>query len=472
MNPTAASISELAKGLRSKQYSAVELIKQSLDAAKQDSLNVFITVNDAALEAARRADKRISSGDPDPLIGIPFAVKDVLMTRGLRTTAASRMLADFIPSYTATAVERLTDRGMVILGKTNCDEFAVGSSNENSAFGPVKNPHDESRVPGGSSGGSAVAVAAGYAPVSLGTDTGGSVRLPAALCGVVGFRPTYGRISRYGLIAMASSLDQVGIFSRNAEDCALLLEAMAGFDRRDATSSREAVPRYRDDIRQPVRPLTIGIPKEYVDDEVGVGADLVRRARERYEQMPNVKLVDVSLPHSAYGLATYYICVSSEISANLARYDGLRYGYREEGAATLEELYRTNRTNGLGSEPKRRILLGTYALSAGYFDKYYAQASKVRRLILQDFEKAFQRVDVLLSPTSPTPAFKLGERMTDPLLMYLSDLYTVGASLAGLPAVSYPAGMVSNLPVGLQLTGPAWSEARLLQAIEYLQPIS
>ncbi len=451
-----------------KAFSAVELTKQYLEASKQDAFNAYISLNDAALESAAAADRIIASGKPTLLTGIPFAVKDVLTTKGLRTTAASNMLRDYIPPYTATAVERLQRAGMIILGKTNCDEFAMGASAEFSAFGPVKNPHDPTRVAGGSSGGSAVAVAAGYAPIALGTDTGGSVRLPASFCGVLGLKPTYGRISRYGLIAMASSLDQVGIFSHSAYDAAILLEILAGKDPYDATSSPEAVLSYSEFVATQPRPMRIGVPREFrrgLSDEVGRWFEA---QLEKYRAMDGVTLVDIDLPRIGYSLALYYIIMPSEVSANMSRFDGLRYGHRADEQGSLEEVYRANRSMGFGPEVRRRILLGTYALSAGYYDAYYAQAAKVRTLLQQDLQKAFGAVDLILGPTSPTPAFKIGEKQNDPLTMYLSDIYTVAANLAGIPAISYPAGMMQNLPMGMQLMGPQWSEGLLLQAAQKL----
>ncbi len=464
---TKATVRELHAALRHKALSSVELTKEYLAAIKKDDLNAFITVNDGALDVAAAADQIIASGKPTVLTGIPFAVKDVIVTKGLRSTAASNMLRDYVPPYTATAVQRLLDAGMVMLGKTNCDEFAMGGSSEHSAFGQVKNPYDSTRVSGGSSGGSAVAVAAGLAPVALGTDTGGSVRLPASFCGVIGFKPTYGRVSRYGLMAMASSLDQVGIFAHTAEDIALLMHAMAGADSHDATASTVFVPDYAELLRDK-KPVRIGVPKEFRTGLAGDAAAWFDAALEKCRKVEGVTLVDVSLPHIEYALAVYYIIMPSEVSANMSRYDGLRYGTHKEVLGDLEALYRKNRSAGFGAEVKRRILLGTYALSAGYYDAYYAKAAKVRRLISEDVKNAFQKVDAILGPTSPTPAFKIGEKQSDPLTMYLSDIYTVAANLAGLPAVSFPAGEIQGLPMGLQLMGPAWSEGSLLELVERL----
>lgn len=466
MIPERATLTELAEGLRARRFSAVELTGHYLNKIKHDSNNAFITVNEKALDEARAVDALLASGKAGLLAGIPLAVKDVLTTKGIRTTAASKMLAEYVPSYTATAVQRLLGAGMILLGKTNCDEFAMGSSNENSAFGPVKNPYDSTRVSGGSSGGSAVAVASGLAPAALGTDTGSSVRLPASFCGVVGVKPTYGRISRYGLIAMASSLDTVGIFSNTATDAALLLGTMAGFDQHDATSSREPVPSYVDAIGEDPSKLRIGVPREYLQDANPLVARLLQEAQDTYGSFPNVEFVDVSIPRLPYALSAYYICAASEVSANLARYDGLRYGFHDEIEGSLVDLYRHNRS-ALGPEVRRRIMLGTFALSSGYYDAYYRKAMKVRRLLQDDFTAAFKAADVLLCPASPTPAFKIGEKVFDPLTMYLSDIYMTATNLVGIPAVAFPTGMADGgLPVGLQLMGPAWSEGTLLALVD------
>jgi aspartyl-tRNA(Asn)/glutamyl-tRNA(Gln) amidotransferase subunit A len=468
MLPKHATLAALRDGLASKTFSAVELAKEYLTRSKKDPYNAFTTLNDRAVEEAKRADQAREKGAAGPLAGIPIAVKDVIVTKGLATTAASRILEGYVPPFSATVVERLAASGMIVLGKTNCDEFAMGSSNENSAFGPVKNPIDTERVPGGSSGGSAVAVAAEYAPVALGTDTGGSVRLPASFCGIVGFKPTYGRVSRYGLIAMASSLDQVGTLTNSVSDAAVLLHEFAGSDPRDATSSPRAVDDYEAEIKKPLGGVTIGIVREFQSDQPAVES-LMERARERFKKVGKVRFADVSLPKISYALAVYYICMSSEVSANLARYDGLRYGRFEEGPGSLEAVYRRNRAAGFGPEVRRRIMLGTYALSAGYYDAYYLKAQKVRRLIAEDFIAAFKSVDAVMSPTSPTPAFRIGEKQSDPLTMYLSDIYTVAANLAGLPAISVPCGTEGSLPMGLQLTGPAWSESALLRLAHHFE---
>lgn len=474
MSVRALSVEKIRDGIASRDFSSREITREFLDAIKQDDHNIFLSTQEAAMAQAAAADERIESGTATPLTGIPYAVKDVLTTKGITTTAASLTLKEYVPPYTATAVARLEEAGMVLLGKTNCDEFAMGSSNENSAYGTVKNPVDPARVAGGSSGGSAAAVAAGLAPAALGSDTGGSVRLPAAFCGVVGFKPTYGRVSRSGLIAMASSLDHVGLLTRTPFDAALMLEVMAGHDPLDATSSREPVPSYSAALALPREKLHIGLPKEYfVQNTDSEFQERVDALLGLYRSLPDVELVEISLPNAAQALAVYYIIMSSEVSSNMARYDGIRYGLRA-GTGTggaLESWYAENRSQGLGAEVQRRIMLGTYSLSAGYYDQYYAQASKVRTLIARDFEKAFHSVDVILSPTSPTPAFKIGEKIVDPLTMYLSDVYTVSANLAGIPAVSFPAGLVRGLPVGMQLMAPAWNEIKLLASCKYLMDV-
>jgi aspartyl-tRNA(Asn)/glutamyl-tRNA(Gln) amidotransferase subunit A len=463
------TLAKLYQGLRKKTFSSVEITEEYLAAIKKDDLNAFIRVNDAALDQAKTADRTIASGKSTELTGIPVAVKDVLTTEGVITTAGSKTLAKYQSSYTTTAVQRLQDVGMIILGKTNCDEFALGSSNENSAFGPVKNPHDKSRVSGGSSGGSAVAVAANLAPVALGTDTGGSVRQPAAFCGLVGLKPTYGRVSRYGLIAAASSLDQVGVLSRNARDSALILQAMAGYDPHDATSSTDEVMNYVAAVEKPVTDLTIGLPKEYYAKFTDPAMEKIINIKlTEFRGLPHLKFKEVSLRHTNEALAVYYIIMSSEVSANLARFDGLRYGLNRPAKGSLTQAYAHNRSAGFGDEVRRRIMLGTYSLSAGYYDQYYGKASRVRQLIKQDFDEAFAEVDLILTPTSPTPAFKIGEKNDDPMTMYLSDIYTVAVNLAGLPAASFPIGKIESLPVGMQLIGPAWSEGGILQLVKYL----
>ncbi|MBI4470802.1 MAG: Asp-tRNA(Asn)/Glu-tRNA(Gln) amidotransferase subunit GatA [Acidobacteria bacterium] len=430
------------------------------------SLGIYLALNREAAEArAEGIDREISSGRPlRPLAGVPLAVKDVLSTKGLRTTCGSRILHEYIPPFTATAVSRLVEAGAVILGKTNCDEFAMGSSNENSAFQAARNPWNPECVPGGSSGGSAAAVAARLALVALGTDTGGSVRQPASLCGVVGLKPTYGRVSRYGLIAFGSSLDHVGPLSLRAADAARLLQVMAGRDPLDATSSNEPVPDYLATIEHSVKGLRVGVPREYfskgLDPEV---SEAIHAAIDRLAGL-GAEIVEVSLPHSEYAIACYYIIATAEASSNLARFDGVRFGHRTRRRGSLREMYKRTRDEGFGPEVKRRIMLGTYVLSAGYYDAYYAKAQRVRTLLRRDFIKAFERCDVIAGPTSPTVAFKLGEKADDPLSMYLSDIYTITANLAAIPGISFPCGVSgSGLPIGLQLQAPDFREEFLFR---------
>ncbi len=434
---------------------------------KEDGeIGAYLTqCRERALEQAGRIDRIADEGGPlPPLAGVPIAIKDVMVTRGVRTTAGSKILDNFIPPYDCTAVARLETAGAVVLGKTNCDEFAMGSSNENSAFRPVSNPRDPSRVPGGSSGGSAAAVAAGTAVAALGSDTGGSIRQPAAFCGVVGLMPTYGRVSRYGLIAFASSLDHVGPLTKTVKDAAILLRHIAGRDPMDSTSAELPVPDYEAVIGQPVRGLKLGVAKEYF----GEGLDPeIRAAVEAAIQKlaaAGCEVVPISLPHTEYAIPTYYVIATAEASSNLARYDGVRYGYRAKGARTLAEMYRRTRDEGFGAEVKRRIMLGTYVLSAGYYDAYYLKAQRVRTLLARDFEQAFEKVDAIITPTTPTPAFKLGEKTDDPLAMYLADIYTVTGDLAGVPGISVPCGKSkSGLPIGLQILGRHFDESTVLR---------
>lgn len=430
-------------------------------------LGAYLTLDrQGAWQRAEQIDREIRSGKPlGPLTGVPVAVKDVICTRGLRTTCASKILHNFIPPYDATAVRRLLDAGAIILGKTNCDEFAMGSSNENSAFGVVRNPWNRERVPGGSSGGSAVAVAADLCVVSLGTDTGGSIRQPASLCGVVGLKPTYGRVSRYGLVAFGSSLDHIGPFGKTVRDVARVLGVIAGRDEHDSTSSNHPVPDYEAHLTGDIKGLRVGVPREYfgpgLDEEVKLA---VTRAIDRFAEL-GAEIVEITMPHSDYAIACYYIIATAEASSNLARYDGVRYGYRAEGASTLKEMYRRTRDEGFGNEVKRRIMLGTYVLSAGYYDAYYLKAQKVRTLIERDFRQAFARCDLIAGPTSPTVAFRLGEKTDDPLAMYLADIYTIMANLAAVPAISIPVALSrEGLPIGLQLHARRFDEATLLRA--------
>ena len=460
------SITDLAAGIAHGDTSARATAESALNAAEKlnDSLNAFLEINREA--GLKRADEIDESPEKNnlSLAGIPLAVKDNICVKGLQTSCGSRILGPYKPPYNATAIQRLLEAGAVVLGKTNCDEFAMGSSNENSAFGPVKNPWDISRVPGGSSGGSAVAVAAGIVPVALGSDTGGSVRQPAALCGVIGMKPTYGRISRYGLVAFGSSLDQIGIFARSASDAAAVLEVIAGRDSHDATTADVPVSKYVDETEKKLDPgFRLGVSRtllgEGLDEEVRRS---IEAAIETYREL-GAQIVDIDLPHAKYAIAVYYIIATAEASSNLARYDGVRYGFRAEDAPALRDMYKRTREEGFGAEVKRRIMLGTYVLSAGYYDAYYLKAQRVRALLRQDFANAFQQCDVILTPTTPTPAFKFGEKVDDPLAMYLNDIYTVTANLAGIPGISVPCGLSSEgLPIGMQLLGPYWSEARLL----------
>lgn len=460
------TVRSVRDGLASKLFSASELTRAALDYVQTENpkTNAFLTIaEERALAAAAHVDSMVAQGEPlGELAGVPLGVKDVIVTRDLRTTCGSRILEHYVPPYDATAVTRLEDAGAILLGKLNCDEFAMGSSTENSAFGPVRNPLAFDRVPGGSSGGSAAAVAQGTAVVSLGSDTGGSVRQPASFCGVVGVCPTYGRVSRYGLSAFASSLDHIGPFGRNVEDAATVLKVMAGNDEMDSTSAFAPVDDYHALMKHDVRGLKLGLPKEYFEGLGAETADVIRAAARRLEEL-GCHLEEVSLPHTKYALSCYYIIATAEASANLARYDGVRYTIREPGE-TLSEMYRNTRGAGFGAEVKRRIMLGTYVLSAGYYDAYYLKAQRVRALVAQDFTNAFARVDALLAPVSPFPAFKLGEKIDDPLTMYLSDIYTLTGSLAGVPCMSVPCGLSpEGLPVGLQILAKHFDEATMFR---------
>lgn len=461
-------ISDLIGLMRNGMSSSVELTEECLRRIDElnPKLNAFITLNlDEALKEAKLADLERKRGKTvKKLLGVPIAIKDNIITKGIRTTCGSKMLEEYIPPYNATVIERLKQEGAIIIGKTNMDEFAMGSSNEYSHFGPVKNPWDLSRVPGGSSGGSAAAVAARLIPAALGSDTGGSVRQPASLCGVTGLKPTYGRISRYGLVAFASSLDQIGIFSNYTSDCALISEVLFGKDENDSTSAHEDVEEFSKDISSAPKGLRLGFVKEFlgsgIDSEV---KDAFLKVIEHFKGS-GYDVQEISLPHSAYSIAAYYIIANAEASANLARYDGVRYGYRSSDAGSVSDMYLATRSEGFGQEVKRRIMLGTFVLSSGYYDAYYSKAQKVRTLIKNDFDRAFQRVDVILSPTSPSCAFKLGDKMDNPLQMYLCDIYTTSVNLAGLPALSLPCGYSqSGLPIGLQLCGRAFGEGTLFK---------
>ncbi len=458
------TLAELAQGLKRREFSSRELTRHFLDRIRRHdgTLNAFITVTpERALADAEAADAALARGEAGPLTGIPLAQKDIFCTDGIRTTCGSRMLDNFPPPYDATVVARLAEAGTVLLGKLNMDEFAMGSSNETSYYGPVRNPWNTDCVPGGSSGGSAAAVAAGLTPAATGTDTGGSIRQPAAFCGITGLKPTYGRVSRWGMVAFASSLDQGGPMARSAEDCALLLQAMAGFDPKDSTSVDRPVPDYGAVLDRELKGVRIGLPKEYFADLDPAMAQVLEAAMAEYRRL-GVEFKEVSLPNIGLSVPAYYVIAPSECSSNLARYDGVRYGYRCRDPRDLEDLYLRTRAEGFGAEVKRRILIGTYALSAGYYDAYYLKAQKIRRLIADDFRRAFQEVDALLGPTTPTPAFRLGEKTGDPIAMYLSDIYTIAVNLAGLPGMSVPAGFIDGRPVGMQLIGDYFAEDRLL----------
>jgi aspartyl-tRNA(Asn)/glutamyl-tRNA(Gln) amidotransferase subunit A len=466
------TLSELSAALHAREVSSEELTRASLEriVRHDPELNAFVTVvEEQALAAAKAADAKLAAGDAGPLTGLPMAHKDIFCTEGVKTTCGSRMLDNFISPYDATVVERLQGAGMVMLGKTNMDEFAMGSSNETSFYGPVKNPWDHSKVPGGSSGGSAAAVAARLVPAATGTDTGGSIRQPAALAGITGFKPTYGRISRYGMIAFASSLDQAGTLTLTAEDAALMLQAMAGFDPRDSTSVDEPVPNYAAALSISMKGLKIGVPKEFFDEGLQPEvAHAVQEALSVYRGL-GAEVVEISLPNLGLSVPTYYVVAPAECSSNLSRFDGVRFGYRCENPADLTDLYKRSRGEGFGAEVKRRIMTGTYVLSAGYYDAYYLKAQKTRQLISADFKTAFEQVDLIMGPTTPTPAFGLGEKTDDPVTMYLNDIYTIGVNLAGLPGMSVPMGMVDDLPVGLQLIGNYFDEPRLLAAAHQYQ---
>ncbi len=465
------SIGELGRALRAGQTSSVEITRHFLSRIERlnPALNALITVTaEQALAAAAAADTRRAADEQGPLLGIPLIHKDIFCTDGVRTSCGSRMLDNFIAPYDATVVTRLKDAGAVMLAKANMDEFAMGSSNETSFYGPVKNPWDTSKVPGGSSGGSAAAAAARLAAFTTGTDTGGSIRQPAALTGVTGVKPTYGRVSRYGMIAFASSLDQAGVLARSAEDAAIVLAVMAGFDPKDSTSIDTPVPDYSAALGEPLAGLKIGLLREFFDGLEARNAALIHDALKVYRSL-GAQTVEVSLPHLPLSVPTYYVVAPAECSSNLSRFDGVRFGHRCEQPKDLLDLYKRSRGEGFGAEVKRRIMTGTYVLSAGYFDAYYLKAQKVRRLITDDFRAAFAQVDLLIGPTTPTPAFAIGAKVDDPITMYLNDIYTIGANLAGLPGLSLPCGFVDGLPMGLQLIGPHFSESRLLNAAHRYQ---
>ncbi|MBW5411622.1 Asp-tRNA(Asn)/Glu-tRNA(Gln) amidotransferase subunit GatA [Pseudomonas sp. MAG002Y] len=466
------TLAEISRALSAKEFSAEELTRTLLDriARVDPQLNSFITVTETqAIEQAKIADQRRSAGETGALLGAPIAHKDLFCTQGIRTSCGSKMLDNFIAPYNATVVQKLADAGVVSLGKLNMDEFAMGSANESSHYGPVKNPWDTSRIPGGSSGGSSAAVAARLVPAATGTDTGGSIRQPAALTNLTGLKPTYGRVSRWGMIAYASSLDQGGMLARNAEDCALLLQAMAGFDPKDSTSVDQPVDDYLASLEKPLAGLRIGLPKEYFGEGLDSRiADLTLKAVDELKKL-GATVKDISLPNMQHAIPAYYVIAPAEASSNLSRYDGVRFGYRCEDPKDLTDLYKRSRAEGFGDEVRRRIMVGTYALSAGYYDAYYLKAQRIRRLIKNDFVAAFNDVDVILGPTTPSVAWKLGEKNNDPVAEYLMDIYTITANLAGVPGLSMPAGFVDGLPVGVQLLAPYFQEGRLLNIAHQFQ---
>ena len=473
MDISSLTVDAVREGLQSRRFSAVELATQALRYAREENpkTNAYLHFSDErALAAARTVDEKLARGeDPGMLAGVPLAVKDVIVTKGVRTTCGSKLLANYIPPYDATAVIRLEQAGAVMIGKTNCDEFAMGSSNENSAFGPVRNPHAPDRVPGGSSGGSAAAVAQGTAVVALGSDTGGSVRQPASFCGVVGVTPTYGRVSRYGLTAFASSLDHIGPLARNVRDAARVLRVIAGRDVLDSTSAEAPVPDYTAQLDGNVKSMKLGLPREYLKDLTSETGDLISKGVETLKKL-GCEVREISLPATDYAIGCYYIIATAEASSNLARYDGVRYTFRSRSSESLSDMYRKTRGEGFGAECKRRIMLGTYVLSAGYYDAYYLKAQKVRALIARDFSNAFSEVDAIVAPVSPFPAFKIGEKIDDPMAMYLSDIYTITGDLAGIPCMSVPCGKTAEgLPVGMQILAKHFDEAgmfRLADAFE------
>ena len=469
------TIAKLIKGLQNKEFSSVELTQHFLDRISQlnDDYNAVITVtSEQALSAAVLADQRLANGDAPAMCGVPILHKDIFCTNGVRTSCGSKMLDNFVPPYDATVVENFARDGAVMLGKTNMDEFAMGSSNETSFYGPVKNPWATDSVPGGSSGGSAAAIAARLAPGATATDTGGSIRQPAALCGISGLKPTYGRVSRWGMIAFASSLDQAGPMARTAEDCAIMLNCMASFDEKDSTSVNQSIPDYTASLGNSVKGLKIGIPKEYFSEGLDPGTEIaVRKALADFETQ-GAQLVEISLPNSHLSVPAYYVIAPAEASANLSRFDGVKYGYRCDDPKDLQDMYCRSRTEGFGEEVQRRILIGTYCLSAGYYDAYYGKAQQVRQLIQQDFSDAFKSVDLIMGPTCPSPAFKFGAKGDDPVAMYLEDIYTIATNLAGLPGMSVPCGMVEEKPVGLQIIGNYFDEARMLNVAHQFQQIT
>jgi len=466
------TLSELSAMLEAGEVTSVQLTEHFLKRIKDHDgeINSFITITEEqALKAAAEADANRKAGNAGPLTGVPVAHKDIFCTKGVKTSCGSKMLDNFESPYDATVVEKMQQAGVIMLGKTNMDEFAMGSSNETSFYGAVRNPWNTNAVPGGSSGGSAASVAARLAPASTGTDTGGSIRQPASFCGITGLKPTYGRVSRYGMIAFASSLDQAGPMAQSAEDCALLLNAMSGFDPKDSTSLEKEVPDYTADLNKPLKGLKIGLPKEYFGEGLGDEINtVVQKAIEEYKTM-GAEIKEISLPNTHLAVPVYYVVAPAECSSNLSRFDGVRFGHRCEDPQDLEDLYKRSRGEGFGDEVKRRILVGTYALSAGYYDAYYIKAQQLRRMISDDFTKAFEQVDVIMGPSAPETAFNVGEKSDDPISMYLSDIYTIAVNLAGLPGMSIPAGFSNNMPVGLQIIGKHFDESRLLNVAHQYQ---
>ena len=468
------SLTELSALLQAGEVSSVELTEHFLQRIndKDKDLNSFITIADDAIDTAKAADARRAAGDTGALLGMPIAHKDIFCTSGVKTSCGSKMLDNFVSPYDATVVSKMKQAGVVMLGKTNMDEFAMGSSNETSYYGAVRNPWDTDCVPGGSSGGSAASVAARLTPAATGTDTGGSIRQPAALCGITGLKPTYGRVSRYGMIAFASSLDQGGPMAQTASDCALIMNAIAGFDEKDSTSIEHDVDDYTADLDKPLDGLRIGLPKEYFGEGLAASTDEVVQAALKQYQSLGAELIEIELPNTGLSVPVYYVVAPAECSANLSRFDGVRYGYRCEDPKDLLDMYERSRGEGFGAEVKRRIMVGAYALSAGYYDAYYLKAQQCRHLIADDFKQAFEKVDVIMGPTSPDTAFNIGEKLDDPISMYLSDIYTIAVNLAGLPGMSIPAGFADGKPVGLQIIGNAFEESRLLNVAHQYQQVT
>ena len=470
-----STLAQLSIALESKKISSEELTRLYIERCNKhnNSLNCFITITEEeALKKARRADKKRASGDYNPLTGIPIAQKDIFCTNGIKTTCGSKMLDNFVAPYDATLIKKMNDAGLIMLGKTNMDEFAMGSSNETSFYGPVKNPWDDCRVPGGSSGGSASAVAARLSPAATGTDTGGSIRQPSSFCGITGLKPTYGRVSRYGMVAFASSLDQGGPMTQTAEDAALIMNIIAGFDEHDSTSTEKPTDNYTEKLNNSIKGLKIGLPKQYFDENLDNNvAGVIENGLKELEKL-GAKCVDVELPHTELSIPAYYVVAPAECSSNLSRYDGVRFGHRCKEPKDLSDLYCRSRQEGFGKEVKRRIMTGTYVLSAGYYDAYYIKAQKIRQIISNDFQNVFKNVDIIAGPTTTGVAFKLNEKLNDPISMYLSDLYTVSVNLAGLPAISVPSGFINKLPVGMQLIGNYFQESLLMNVAHQYQKVT